>query len=92
MPWGLKNGNHVLPSDLRRKAVTCGVEGVRRCPIGHDAFSAQSETGLHALLIYLNWGTLYARLNADSIIEKGLAVERKSEADQEFTFGVEVSN
>ena len=89
MPWGLKNGNHILPSEVRRKAVTCGV---RRCPIGHDVFNAQSETGLHVLLLYLSWGTLCARICADSIIEKGLAAERKSEADQEFTFGVEVSN
>ena len=74
-------GNHVLPGELRRKAVTCGVQCVRRCPIGHDAFNAQSETGLHVLLIYVNWGTLHARLYADSIIEKGPATERKSEAD-----------
>jgi len=29
VPWGLKNdGDHVLPSELRRRAVTCGVECV----------------------------------------------------------------
>ena len=46
--------NDVLPSELRRKGVTCGVEGVRRCPIGQDAFNAQLETGLQVLLIYPN--------------------------------------
>ena len=38
-----------ITSELRRRAVTYGVEGVRRCPIGHDALNAQLETGLHVL-------------------------------------------
>ena len=49
VPWGLKGGDRVLPSELRLRAVTCGVEGVRKCPIGHGAFNARVETGLRVL-------------------------------------------